>query len=65
MEKMKNSKENTNLILDSTDFKMFINEYDSFEKRYLDGDLGATPKFWMLYQDVGFDSVNFSVNVNY
>ena len=66
MGKERNLTENTNLILDITEFKMYINDYNSFKEKCLDGELGATPQFWMLYQKMLdlIHQLHFSVNVN-
>ena len=66
MGKERNLTENTNLILDITEFKMYINDYNSFKEKCLDGELGATPQFWMLYQKIMdlIHQLHFSVNVN-
>ena len=48
--KLGNVTENHDSILKNKEFQKYMERYQEFRNRCLEGEFGATPQFWMLYQ---------------
>ena len=65
-EKIRISTDEIDLILGSNEFKMYMEDYKRLREKCLDGEFGATPHFWMLYQKMVdlIHQLHYAVNVN-
>ena len=62
-------KENLNKhqsLLDSADFDNYNSVYQEMKKKALNGDLGCTTQFWMMYQEMIdlIHQLHYAINVN-
>ena len=65
-ERLKTSIDDHEAVLRSEEFKAYTTKYSDLREKCLNGEFGATPQFWMLYQKMIdlIHQLHFAVNVN-